>query len=375
MAQSTTNPTRFFVDSTALLRTLSRYDPHTVPESAALFSGVVAIFSFGGISFDVGRRFLDVAQQLADDGAVDERVLYYRALRFLHHLLAGDWSEEHTIDPALVAEGIREGRFWEASTYLDLDCFRQVHQGDFAAAWDRIGQLAELVDLYEYDLASSARLFNTASLHVERREFDEALRALESYYDEHSEVLFNVLALGTRARVYALRGDAKRAAEEIARAESVMAQAGRVAPFHASAVHSARYLIDVLALERAVAAGHGAAPAARRARASRKAALATAAKVAWRRAEALRLVGRESWLRGRRAEGIAWWSRALDCATQLGAQPELARTLADAGRALSEHDGDLALQGRDAGTCLEQARELFDQMQLPVDRALVPDAT
>lgn len=375
IAQSTTNPVQFFVDSTALVRTLARFDPHSVPESAAIFCGVVAVFSFGGISFDVSRRFLAVARELAESGAVNERILYYRALRFLHHLLAGDWSEEHTIDPALVEEGIREGRFWEASTYLDLDCFRQIHQGNFAAAWDRIGKLAELVDLYQYDLASSARLFNTASLHVERREFDEALRALESYYDEHSEVLFNVLGLGTRARVYALRGDLEQAKAEVVRGEAKMKEAGRVPPFHASSVFSARYLVDVLELERAAGAADGTArAAARRARSSRKVALTTARKAPWRRPEVLRLAGREAWLRQRPTEALSWWERALACAQELGARPEFARTLADAGRAMAQADNGLRLGDRDASECLAEAREIFEDLALAADLSQISAA-
>ncbi len=375
MAQSTTAPTRFFVDSMALLRRLSKVDPYTVPESAAMYSGVVAIFSFGGLSFGVGQRFLDIARELAEGGAVDERVLYYRTLRFLHHLLAGDWSDAHVIEPGVVDEGLREGRFWEASTYINLDGVKQVYQGHFAEARRRIEKLAEIADLYEHDLAASSQHAVTAYLHVERREFEAALRALELYYDEHSEAAFNLLALGTHAKVDALMGDADAAEASLTRAEAVMSEAGRVAPYHASSVRSARYLADVMALERAVAEGNGAAAgAARQAKRSRKAALATAEKVAFRRPEALRLAGREAWLRGRTDEAFDWWGRAFDCCTRLGTRPELGRTLADAGRALAEGAGGGAdLRGRDASICLGEARAIFDELDLQVDRASVPD--
>lgn len=376
MAQSTTNPTRFFVDSTALLRTLSPLDPYTVPESAAIYSGVVAIFSFGGLSFGIGGRFLDVASQLAEEGAVKERVLYYRTLRFLHNLLVGDWSEAHTVDLETIDEGLREGRFWEASTYLDLDIHRQIYQGNYEAAWQRIRKLAEIEDLYGHDLAASARLFNTASLHVERREFDDALRALEVYYDEHSEVLFNMIAMGTRARVSALRGDFDAAIQEIARARRFEREAGRVAPFHASYVHSARLLVDVLRLEQAMERGSaGVRRLARQTRASRRRALATARKVAWRRAEALRLAGREAWLSRRSKEALDWWRQALDCATGLGARPEFARTLVDVARALQELDPHMTFMGRDAAGCLAEARRLFEELDLVSDLAETERAT
>jgi len=374
MAQSTSAPTRFLVDSMALLRRVSAVDPHTVPESAAMYAGVVAIFSYGGISFGVGRRFLDIASELVERGAVEERILYFQTLRFLHHLLAGDWSDAWALEPEAVDRGLREGRFWEASTYTNLDGVKQVYQGHFAEARNRIAKLAEIADLYEHDLAASAQHAVTAYLHVERREFEPALATLEIYYDEHAEATFNLLALGTRAKVSALMGDGDGAESNLRRAEAVLTQAGRVAPYHQSGVRSARYLADVLALERAVQSGEGSVgEARRRARKSRAAALVTARKVAFRLPEALRLAGKEAWLREQGAEALDWWRRAEECCQRLGTRPELGRTLAEAGLALGAGlDGDLG--GRDTAACLDEARALFAALDLAFDRAQIADA-
>jgi len=371
MAQSTTNPTNFLVDSTEIIRTASGYDPLSVPEAAAIYSGVIAIFAFGGLSFDISARFLAVADELARMGAVDERFLYYRTLALLHQLLVGHWSEEYAIDLELVEEGIRAGQFWEASTCLDLDCYRQTYTGCFDVAQDRIDRLAEIVDLYENDLASSAMLGHRAFLHLERRELDAAYESIGAYYDEHSEILFNIIALGTRGRIECLRGDLERAEAEIVRAEALMKEAGRVPPFHASNVVSSRQLLDLLQAEaRVVAGGSPTRAELRRLRRSRKQALAVSAKVPWRRTEALRLAGREAWLRGRRSEAIEEWERAVAFATELGARPELARTLEDAGRALSsaneanETSGALELGGRNGEACLEEATRLYAELGL-----------
>jgi len=374
MAQSTSAPTRFLVDSMALLRRVSAVDPHTIPESAAMYAGVVAIFSYGGISFAVGRRFLDIASELVERGAVDERILYFQTLRFLHHLLAGDWSDAYALEPEAVDRGLREGRFWEASTYTNLDGVKQVYQGHFAEARKRIAKLAEIADLYEHDLAASAQHAVTAYLHVERREFAPALETLERYYDEHSEATFNLLALGTRAKVSALMGDLDGAESNLRRAEAVLSQVGRVAPYHQSGVRSARYLADVLALERAVQSADGSVGEARhRAQKSREAALATARKVAFRLPEALRLAGREAWLREEGTEALDWWRKAEECCQRLGTRPELGRTLAEAGRALSAGlDGNLG--GRDTNACLNEAKSLFAALDLAFDRAQIADA-
>jgi len=374
MAQSTSAPTRFLVDSMALLERVTTIDPRSIPEAAAMYAGVVAIFSYGGISFAAGRRFLDIASELVERGAIEERMLYFQTLRFLHHLLSGDWSDAWAIEPEAVDRGLREGRFWEASTYTNLDGVKQVYQGNFGRARERIAKLAEIADLYQHDLAASAQHAVTAYLHVERREFEPALATLELYYDEHAEATFNLLALGTRAKVNALMGDLDGAEASLRRAEGVLAQAGRVAPYHQSVVRSARYLVDVLALERAARGGDGSlADARRRARKSREPALAMARKVAFRLPEALRLAGREAWLGGDGAQALDWWRRAAECCERLGARPELGRTLAEAGRALADdRAGDLG--GRDSFACRSEAEAIFAALDLAFDRARLADA-
>jgi len=375
VAQSTSEPTRFLVDSVALIRRFSRIDAHTVPETAAIYAGMVAIFSFGGLSFGISRRFLEVADRLAESGAVDERVLYFRTLHFLHHLLEGDWTESHSIEDSAVEEGVEQGRFWEASTYLNLDGVRRIYQGRFEEAQDRIDRLGLIADTYGHDLAASARKALTAYLYVERREFRSASRVLETYYDEHAEVSFNLLALGTRSKVECLQGNLDEARRIVMRAESLLAEAGRVPPYHAGIVHLSRYMVSILGHSRLIgsqASGRELRRQARAMRSARSAALSSAGKVAFRRPETLRLYGEELWLRGLEEAAIRQWQIAYECCEQLGAEPERGRVLASASRAL-ERRTDLRLGGRDGSTCREEAVAIFDRLELAFDLAQVAD--
>jgi class 3 adenylate cyclase/tetratricopeptide (TPR) repeat protein len=372
IAQSSSAPTAFLVDCMALLRRLRAVDPYTVPESAAMYAGVVAIFSYGGLSFSLGARFLEMAHDLARGGAVDERVLYYRTLGYFHHILVGDWSDEHEVEDALVEQGIREGRFWEASTCVNLQGVKHVYQGDFAPARESIRRLEEIADVYQYDWAASAQHALTAYLAVERREFDAALRALELYYDERAEPVFNLLALGTRAKVETLLGQLDEAKATLERAEKVLEDAGRAAPYQTSSVRSARYLLEVALLEDAVRGGDRGVLASRRkaVREARKAAFATADKVALRRPEALRMAGREARLEGDLDAALGWWEKALACCESLGTRPELGRTLADAAQALAETP-ERQLAGRNADACRREALAIFDELDLAFDRKVL----
>jgi hypothetical protein len=151
-----------------------------------------------------------------------------------------------------------------------------------------------------------------------------------------------------------------------------LSEAGRIAPYHASSVRSARYLADVTALEHAIQFGEGSAgDVLKRVRKSRAAALSTARKVAFRMPEVLRLAGREAWLRERKAEALDWWRQSIDCCERLGARPELGRSLGEAGLALRAEGGEL--RGRSAAACLDEARAIFERLDLEFDRAKIFD--
>ena len=88
LAETTTAP-EFVPDSLAMLNMLSKIDLSTVPESGGIFAGAIGIFSYGGISFGVGRRTLEVARELVETGNIQKLLLYFRLMNFIHHYLEG----------------------------------------------------------------------------------------------------------------------------------------------------------------------------------------------------------------------------------------------------------------------------------------------
>ncbi|MCX5738832.1 MAG: hypothetical protein NTZ61_10130, partial [Proteobacteria bacterium] len=274
-AQTTASPARFVFDSMAGLARLDHVQASSVPGAGGMFAGAVGIFSYGGVSFALGRRFLARARRLVRSEDVPEW-LGYRVMNFVHHLLAGDWSDEHTVEDVLLEQGLHYGRLWDVTQALNLEGVKRAYQGDFAGARERVERLGKLADQYQHALAASAGQFLTALLHLERRELREAIAALDHYADEHPEAAFRISAFGHRAAAEWLRGDADRAEATLERAERLVREAGRVLPYHLTSFLRSRYLLDVHRLE--AAAGNSLRSQrigrARRARRSRKAALA-----------------------------------------------------------------------------------------------------
>jgi hypothetical protein len=365
LAQTTTAP-EFVPDTISTLRMLSRIDPRSVPESGGILAGAIGIFSFGGLSFGLGRRVLEVASRLAEAGNVRELRLYHRLMHFIHCFLVGDWSESHFVAEELIEEGLRNGRFWEVTVALDIDGECALHRGDHERVEHRLGQLERLASDYGNDVALATLRSLGALLALERGELGAARDGIELYQREHAEHTYQIVASGTRARIELLAGRPGAARESLAAGEARIRAAGLVTPFHRSFWAAPRFELDVHELEAAARAGDRAAArrADRSARRSRRGALRVASKVAARRTEILRFAASHDWLRGRWQPALRGYARAVEAGRALGALPELARTCAELARRLAEERGPGALDGRDAAAWRAEARELFVELGL-----------
>jgi class 3 adenylate cyclase len=362
-AQTTTDTTRFFFDSIGSVRRLNQCDPATIEGACGMYAGSAALFSFSGLSFGVASRLLGVAQALARDGSVRDQVTY-RSMRFVHCYLAGDWSDDHRLDPDLVEQGLRHGLLWEVSTYLGICADSQIRRGRFAEARAQIGELARIADTYGSDFAKSNEDGYRALLLIEERALEAARIAVDRYYVSRVEKLLNLLALGWQAKLRLIADDVAGAASSLAEAERVLAGLGHVPVYHRAPYVTARFAFDVRSLADATAAGNVRAQgfARRRCRASRRAAVRSAARVAAERPELFRCIGRMLWLRGRRARALAAWQRGIVEATRLGMRPELARLHAEIARTAREAPARVATEEARA-----EATRLFTELGLGWD--------
>jgi hypothetical protein len=360
LAQTTADPTRFLFDSMATLRRIVRLDARTIPSAGRNYAGSVGIFSYGGVSFGIGRRFLAQAEPLLEGRPDAPDYLYYRCMRFIHHFLEGDWSEAHEVPDDVLDEHVRAGHLWEAAAYLGLLGEKRIRCGDFAGFQQVLRRNDELADGFGYQDARLGGMGDQVYLLLEQGRFDEAVAAADAYYEESPQALLHVLALGARAEAQVRAGALEEAARTLARGEAVLAAMGlgQAIPYHASFFHTAKYLFDVATLEGSTAPRSNL-------RRSRSRALGAVAKVASRRPQVYRLAGREAWLRGGESAAARWWARALAEAERLGARPELARTLHEiAIRLPGPRRGP---DGRSGGECFAAASVLYRELHLDRD--------
>jgi tetratricopeptide (TPR) repeat protein len=366
-ATVTALPTRHLFDSMDGLALLQRVDPATVPRSGMFYAGCSALFAFGGISFDVSRRLAAKAHALVSAGDPDE-YLYERAMSFTGRVLEGDWRDEHEIEPARIEESVRRGQLWGPTTYLGLLAEKRIHQGRFDDARSAVGQIDEIWDLFQYDLAKTNHYYLRTLLALERHELPEAVEAADAYYDENPEDLLHILALGAKAKALTLLGRLDAAEEALSLSSEVVARSSPVPPFHASSFHRSHLLFDLARLE-AAPRGQVQQHWRKSAHRSARAALRSAGRVAWRRTEVLRLVGRLHGLDGDGRRALRWLEKSVAAGEALGARPEIARTYAEVSRQLRNPAcGQTRFRGLDADGCLGRERAELGALGLGTDR-------
>jgi len=368
-ATVTAQPTRHLFDSMDTLAFLQRVDPASVPGAGKFYAGAAALFAFGGLSFDVSRRFSQQAHALvpstSDDEHVDER-----AMNFAGRVLEGDWADEHEIEPARITASVRNGRIWGPTTYLGLLGEKRLHCGDLAGARACVEEIDWIWDQFNYDLAKTNHYYLLTLLALEEGALARAVEAADEYYEENPEDVLHILALGAKAKAQTLLGALDSAEETLHHAAEIVARSWPVAPFHGGAYDRSRLLLDLARLEDAVRSSDTAARRTwqRRARKSVRAALGTASKVAWRRAEVLRLAGRYHWLLGRRRKALRVLARGVDWGEALGVRPETARVWAEAGRLLAWNGRPVdRFRDLDSNACTARAREAFTELGMTWD--------
>src|SRR5262245_49491870 len=128
-AQMTSDQKRYFPDTVGTLRRLGRVDPTTVDHACGMYAGGAALFAYSGLSFAIGKRFLDVARRLARADNVRDQFLYC-AMRFVCDYLEGRWGDELSIDEPLVEDALRHGLVWDIFVYRGLNAERLAHRGE-----------------------------------------------------------------------------------------------------------------------------------------------------------------------------------------------------------------------------------------------------
>jgi tetratricopeptide (TPR) repeat protein len=360
---------RFLVESLYLHKIISAFDLQKLQNGGALFAGVSALFSFGGISFKLSRKILDIIRDRVEKGDVRDYAIFELCETF-YNFLKGNWEELRDYDDDLVDRNCKIGEIWDASIHLYWHALGNIWQGSFDKAKSVIDKLNELFEVYQNDLSKILAYELHTYLLIKSQRLNEALVESEKGIEFGEKVHSAFWELHTsQAWIYLLMGEIEKSERCFERAEKVRSQI-KAAPFQLSNLYRIQLEIDLYRLREWMKGGNRVKvhESQRKAIRSTKQLLGVTRKVAQHRTDSYRLAGGYYWLINKQGKALRWWHRAVQEGERLGARPQLATVYFEVGKRLLEPESKYRdLDGLGAKEYLKKARALFEEMGLHAD--------
>jgi tetratricopeptide (TPR) repeat protein len=365
------DPKRFFIESFIFYRRIIQLDLTKFKFGLGIFVGASALFSFTGLSLDIGRRILDYAKPRIDQDDVKTWIMY--DLVDTHHLfLTGQWNDINDYDEDLVNRGLRIGETWDAGHVYAWHGLPKIFQGHFDAARLMVSKLSEIAEAYENDICRLFKYLLNICLLIESRHMEAATAEVNrgtEFVQRRGWPPYIFTMHSLKALTHLLMNETEEAGKSLDQADRIRSEANPV-PLQMSAYYRSEFEYYLHRLEDSLRMGNR--EESRRCRRSAlksgKMLIKTCKKTALYRTDSYRLMGVYSWLVGDQNKALKWWHKAIREGESLGARPELARTYAEVGlRLCAVNDESSGLDASEADKHLQKAKTMFRDLGLHHD--------
>ena len=364
---------RFLTDSVRLIKKLFEFDYARIRNGPVMAHSSSVIFSFSGTSFKLSQKINTCFDYQTEEDDF-KSILIYRYFKLVNSFLSGNWADVPRYDESLIDQNLRIGEFFTAPGYHIWMGLMAAEQGKFDESEFCVRKLDEIGEEYENDYARSRKRLVNAKLLLKMRRLPEAIAVSEKEMAFQDMVGHNPLIVlyvaGIKANAQILLGDMTGAGETLVKAKAIISKAHRILPYFISTFRIAQSLFDLEELQRRALSMRKSGRSQARKRSSRSVimALKNSLKYSTDQPESFRLRGTHYWLIGKRSRALSWWNRSEKTAEKLGARPELARTLFEIGKRLSEAGHDFqTIRSKTAVEYLNEAKIIFAELGLRTD--------
>jgi len=366
------NPKRLFIEHLSAIKRCNKFDIRNIENGVSLYTGASAVFSYGGISFNLSKRILEHAKNILNKENFRDQ-LSYDLWELIHNFYSGDWHAVKEYDEELLSLNLRIGQIFLVSAYITVHGLMKIELGAFSEAGKCLSKLSEICEVFENENARGFQYALKIRLLMKSRKLYDAQTEADagvSFQGKISMEPRRIYFLGFKAKIQIFLRDFNEAEESLLQAEEIVLKQGRVIPHFISSYLVGQFLFDLRLLEQAIHSNHKSNILKYRKMAYQwgKKTLKNSNKYAPDRTEVLRLVGLYYWLTGNQNKAVKWWKTGIDKGEHLGARVELARTYMEIGtRFLEEKSKFKELNGINAKEYLGRARRMFKEMNLQWD--------
>ncbi len=368
-ALSNLDPRSFFSESLCFSKRLAKYDVTEINRGVSMLIGLSIIFSWPAASFRLSRKILAFVQNMVNPENDLERLTFELATLFPDYY-DGKWDKRY--DSGLVETVLKKGEILPVAAYITFHGRIRLEQGDYMGARQMVSKLSEIDKLFAHSFARALKYYLNIKLLLKYRKLPAALLEADEGITFTSETDFKQIRMvlsAFKARILILMDDRRNA--EIAMHQTEDYKAGlHLPPPYFSNYLITRLLFDLSTLKYAIQKDdvRSIKEGSRQTFRVGKKVLAMAAKLAYERTEAFRLMGEFFHLTKQYHRAQKWWWRSMEEGNRLNARVELSRTYFAVGMYLSrKENSQLTLNHFDGPAYMEKARNMFRELDLQWD--------
>ncbi len=324
------------------------------------YSLASSLFTYSGISFAFGKKFLEKANSYARLKGIDD--VYNSGYdETIYKCLSGNWKNFTKINEKLLNVNLRTGELFKAIYHICWALYIFICRGDYEYAEYLISKGEEISETFDFDYGKLYILSFKADLNLSRRNLHKAI----NYYTESCEFAERlglnswIIGLsGKRAKAYILLNDFPSAKTSFDKAEKALNETDSLTPMLLSYYVAYKLLyfvnIDYRGNEKEI-------------RKSIKTAVKISNKVAEIRPEVQRYIGNYYRRLNKFQVAAKYYKKSIKYAEHLECLPELGRSCMELGKFLS--DKGIKTNDKEPGEYLTEAENIFSKLHLDWDLA------
>jgi tetratricopeptide (TPR) repeat protein len=356
------DPKRMVIECFYWLKLLLKFDLEKIEHGTGILSLSSGTFTYSGISFGVGRKIQEYAQDRIDQNS-PKAVMYDRVADVLIRTFGGDWSRFPDYDRKLIQDCVKVGEVFYTASFLFTLALPFVERDQKELVQQIIDDGRRIADELENSFAYIIMQQLETIYFLKNKDLANAMRAAEDGIELSMKTGYRASYYyfwAYKMTVQVMSGDLEGAEESLERLNRIRSEL-RVTPYHNSPFLLGRFALALARMEegREQPGSRGFEKLHRDARRFGVAAVRNTRAVAYDRVPAYRLMGRYWWLRDRQRRAMRLWSRSIGEAERLGTPIELSRTMGEVGRRLG---GGRARQETLNGLSPEQYLAMADDL-------------
>ncbi|MBC2717814.1 MAG: AAA family ATPase [Desulfobacteraceae bacterium] len=361
---------RFVIEAINHSKRVISFDISKLKKGIETFTGLSTLFSYGGISFRLSRKMLEVVKEKINKKDTYS-VLVYELCAITNSFLSGNWKSIKEYDDDLVSLNLKTIDIITIG-FVYLHLLLKIEQGDYGKAKELVDKLTEIGEIYGHEHSIFLKYFGNAFLLMKHRKLREAMIEVNEglNFTIKAGMAINLLIqYSLKARIQMMMGDLQEAENALQYAKEIESEI-YTSPFLLHTFLLSPFMFNLFKLEHAIKTENAADVAAFKMSALKagKKMFVNTRKVARGVTETYKLMGVYYWLINKQKKALKWWRGSIKAGEQLGDRLELSRTYFEIGKRLLEPNSKYKeLNNITADEYLEKARAMFEVMDLQWD--------